>query len=109
MKVRSRSKSAVPPSVVRRVRRDACYVFRLQVGGHLIPDKTDLAKYRRGNSRIRRIEERRDHKSRTGRSHLMNVVDELRILIVPEQFCDRLRLGEIHHEPITIVIMAGAV
>src|SRR5262245_29606518 len=57
--------------------------------------------------RIVWIEKRRNEKPRTIGSLLMNIVDDLRKPLFPKQSGERFRLLQIHHEPVTIVIVSG--
>src|SRR6185503_1345019 len=97
----------MPPCVECRVRCNAGNILRLKIGRHLVTHETDLAKDRRRDARIRRIEEWRDHKSRARLPHLMNVVYDLWKPFLPIQLRDASSLCKIQHEPVAIVIVAS--
>src|SRR5439155_3206857 len=109
MKVGRSTKAAVPPGVVERVRQYAFETRGSNVGGHLVADQADLSQQERRDARVWRIVEWRYKESRSVRALLMNVIDDFRKPFFPKQTSDDLRLFQIKHEPVAIVVVPGVV
>jgi hypothetical protein len=79
----------------------------LEIIGHVGPTEVDPAPEERMDVRYRGIHEGRDEETSSGGSHLMFIDVDLRDPVVVQDLGHSLRLRQVKHEPITIIVMAG--
>ena len=104
---RHRTIAPVPPEVVVLRINDPRLPSGFQIGGDLDPEQRGHPNEKRIEIRVDRVIERRDEEPRPAIAHLVDVVNDSREPAPVEQVGDHLRLDQVQHEPVAIVVVAG--